>query len=248
MIREGAVKQVISVSMALIAATLAAPVAAAEMISLTSGNGVSSGYQVPGEAVTFGSSQGPVTITGWSVDYSDTIRKGQLGVWSSGIGVRNSRTDNSHTIDNKGWTDFILLQFENAVVLNSAQFNTGWQWLWDTDATIGFGVLPLSDVSNLEGESWPISWLTTYESGSVGYSGNSLRDINPNGETGNVWLIGASFNNPDWKADGFKLASITVSAVPEPRAWILLLFGIGAIGAAMRAQRAGRASRVSFAF
>lgn len=55
---------------------------------------------------------------------------------SSGIGVRNTGGDNSHTIDNSGWTDFVLLQFANPVRWKNARFNTGWHSMNDTDATM----------------------------------------------------------------------------------------------------------------
>ncbi|MEM6857713.1 MAG: PEPxxWA-CTERM sorting domain-containing protein [Pseudomonadota bacterium] len=225
-------------SFALLASALTgAPAIAAETIDLTSGNSNASGSQERGEAVLFDSDVGTVTVSAWTVTNRGTIRTASVGVWSSGIGVKNSILD-THTIDNLGWTDFILLQFETAVALANVQFNTGYNWMNDTDATIGFGVLPISDISSLDGEQWPIPWLTTFESGSVGKSGSVTRDINPNNEFGNVWLIGASFENPDIKKDGFKIASVEVSAIPEPATWLMFILGLGLLGAAMRNTKA----------
>ncbi|MXP44589.1 DUF642 domain-containing protein [Allopontixanthobacter sediminis] len=47
--------------------------------------------------------------------------------------------------------------------------------------------------------------------------------------------------------DGILLDAVSVSAVPEPSTWLLLVFGIGAIGFAMRRQKRAR-TRVSYAF
>lgn len=227
------------------------PAHAAETIIFAPGSGLPSGYAAPGAQLVFAGDNGTsVTVTGWSVDGSGRIRSGQLGLWSAGLGVKNSATDNSHTIDNSGWTDFVLLQFGQPVSLGSAQFDTGWQGFWDTDATIGFGVLPISGLSSLAGSEWPIPWMTTFGSGEKGYSGDSFRNINPNGESGSVWLIGASFSNPEGtkKLDGFKIESISfTSAVPEPGTWMLMVIGIGMLGGALRHRRRQQ-SKVSLAF
>ena len=233
------ISSVSALSLALLAAS--APAHAAETIIFAPGSGLPGGYAAPGAPLVFAGDNGTsVTVTGWSVDYSGRIRSGQLGLWSAGLGVKNSATDNSHTIDNSGWTDFVLLQFGQPVSLGSAHFNTGWQGFRDTDATIGFGILPISDTSSLAGSNWPIPWLTTFGSGQKGNSGDSFRDINPNGESGNIWLIGASFSNPEGgkKLDGFKLESIRfTSAVPEPGTWVLMVIGLGMLGGALRYRR-----------
>jgi PEP-CTERM motif len=227
---------------------LGAPAFAATTISFTSGGPAGSGYSSSGAAVAFTSNGITATVTGWSVNSRGVISPGQLGVWSSGIGVRNSSTDNSHTIDNSGWTDFLLLRFAAPVRLEDARFNTGWHSMNDTDATIGYGNASLSQISALGGQSWSVPWLTTYQSGSVGASGNSTRSINPQGLSGNTWLIGASFSNPDRRLDGFKLQSISVnSAVPEPGTWMTMLLGFGLLGGAMRYRRRQQ-TRVSLSF
>lgn len=231
----------------LLPTALGSPALAATTISFTSGGSVSSGYAAPGQALTFTGDGITATVTGWSVNSRGEISSGQLGVWSAGIGVKNSAGDNSHTIDNKGWTDFLLLQFANPVRLENARFTTGWHNMNDTDATIGYGVVSLNQITSLEGQTWPIPWLTTFSSRSD-TSGNNTRNINPQGFGGNTWLIGASFSNPDRKLDGFKLQSLVVSsAVPEPGTWVTLLLGFGIMGGAMRYRRRQHA-RATFSF
>lgn len=226
-----------TVPIILAAATLAAPANAATTISFTSGASINSGYAGTGQALTFSNGGVSARVTAWSVNSRGVISPGQLGVWSSGIGVRNIGSDNSHTIDNNGWTDFVLLQFANPVRLENARFNTGWHSMSDTDATIGYGVVPLSQIASLEGQTWPIPWLSTFSSGAAGRSGNSTRNINPQGVSGNTWLIGASFSNPDRRLDGFKLERVSVStAVPEPGTWLTMLLGFGFLGGALRCR------------
>lgn len=237
-----------TVPIILAAAALAAPATAATTISFTSGGSISSGYAGTGEALTFSGGGVSARVTAWSANNRGVISPGQLGVWSAGIGVRNTGGDNSHTIDNSGWTDFLLLQFDNPVRLENARFNTGWHSMSDTDATIGYGIVSLSQIASLQGQTWPIPWLETFSSGAVGTSGNSTRNINPQGFSGNTWLIGASFSNPDRKLDGFKLQSIAVnSAVPEPGTWLTLLFGFALLGSAMRYRRRQQ-PQTSFSF
>lgn len=228
-------------------ALLSAPAMAVETIELSSENAGTSGLQGKGEALEFDSDLGTVTVTGWSVDRSNTVREAQLGVWSSGVGVLNGRYDNSHTIDNSGWVDFILLEFETLVALQDVQFNTGWHWMNDTDATIGFGIVSVSDISSLAGETWPIEWLTTFESGERGRSGSESRNVNPDNAFGDVWLIGASFDNPDWKKDGFKISSIHVMAVPEPSTWMMFILGLGLVGGVMRKSKLRSSGGLSIA-
>lgn len=236
------------ITLMLTATALGSSAFAATTISLTPGGSVTSGYSSTGEAVVFSSNGITATLTGWSVNSQGVISAGQIGVWSSGVGVLNSRTDNSHTIDNSGWTDFLLLQFANPVRLADASFNTGWHSMNDTDATIGYGIASLDQIASLNGETWSVPWLNTYQSGSAGASGNNTRNINPQGFIGNTWLIGASFANPDRRLDGFKLERITVStAVPEPTAWAMMLLGFGFVGVSIRSAKRRQKVTVSYA-
>lgn len=226
------------------AIALGAPANAAETIWLDSDHSSYSGYYASGAGLGFAGGGVNATASAWSIGTDGKIRAAQLGIWNQGLGVKNGSGDNSHTIDNKGYLDFVLLQFDKIVKLETARLTTGWHGMKDTDATIGYTVLAAPSLTPLALSGQLQSSLSSYNlygSGSVGNSGTSTRNINPDNKVGNVWLIGASFKNPEGstKLDGFKLEKLTftVSAVPEPGTWMMMLLGIGAIGGAMRSRR-----------
>lgn len=188
-----------------------------------------------------------VRVTAWSIDTNNIIHSATLGVWADGLGVDNSDrygTDNSHTVDNSGWKDFLLFQFDEIVELETAWFRTGWHSMSDTDATIGYDTVALSYLlqPGLSGQGIAaLDDLNLYASNRNSL-GNNSRDINPNDFSGNLWLIGASFSNPDKTLDGFKLQKLTYDipppAVPEPGTWLMMILGFGLIGGVMRARKA----------
>lgn len=83
-----------------------------------------------------------VRITGWSSSStSNVISNAFLGAFSgAGLGVTNQGESGlgNHTVDNSGYYDFVLLQFDRNVVLDWANFNSIDNG--DTDATIGRGI------------------------------------------------------------------------------------------------------------
>ncbi len=221
---------------ALVAATISSSANAAQTI-LFSG---SSGDQPNGASTIFTSTGTNAKVTAWSIGNDNKIYQAQLGVWAGGIGVKNGSSDDSHTIDNSGRKDFIVIQFDKLVELATATFNTGWHGFSDTDATIGYLIsgTPYATTVNLTGANQSsLSSYNLYESGSIGNSGNSTRNINPTGKLSNTWLIGSSFNNPEgaYNLDGFKLEKLTFSAaVPEPATWMFMMLGMAAVGFTMR--------------
>lgn len=213
-----------------------------------------------GAGRTFTDGSVTVRATAWSINNADIINPGKLGVWPDGLGVNNAYNDGSHTVDNSGYLDFIVLQFDTIVELENARFNTNTAWGFnDTDATIGYGLSGIPYTTSLGLTGQPASFLNSfnlYSSNSPG-NGSNTRNINPGGNVGNVWLIGASFNNPSepyrtyYKKylDGFKLEKVTYSvpppAVPEPSTWAMMLLGFGLIGGAMRTAK-GKKERIAF--
>ncbi|MXP28768.1 PEPxxWA-CTERM sorting domain-containing protein [Porphyrobacter algicida] len=192
-----------------------------------------------------------VKVSAFSINNKAKVETAKLGSWSgNGMGVLNNANDGSHTIDNQGYTDFVILAFDQSVTLDKALFKTGYyggsDYYNDTDATIGFidlaGFNWASDISYISGTSASdlSSYFSTYASNSNG-NGSQSRDINSVGNTANVWLIGAAFSNPDSKRDGFKIKSLTYSvpetAVPEPAAWALMILGFGMVGGMLRRKR-----------
>jgi PEP-CTERM motif len=176
-----------------------------------------------------------------------------LGATSVGDGTANnagvwSGASNTHTIDNVGAQDFIILQFDRKVKLISATFSPfAVSGSTDSDATIG--VRNLANQSDL-GPNAAINLTTRaslnaligtqYERDSS--LGNTNRALDPNNYVGRLWLIAASLQTSnqryyDNKKDGYKLKDIkvqTVGAVPEPANWALMIAGFGLIGGAMR--------------
>lgn len=222
------------------AAALAAP-AEASVVWLDSDHTSYGGYYAPGQSLLFSGGGVNVRASAWSIDTGGTIHEAQLGVWDQGLGVRNGTNDNSHTVDNSGWLDFILLQFDEAVELSYAEFNTGWHGMNDTDATIGYALsaLPFASPPGWDGLSDAVlSGFNLYSSNAG--SGYSLRNVNPGDNVGNLWLIGASFTQPDRHLDGFKLEKVkfeATPAVPEPATWLMMILGFGFVGGLMRSRR-----------
>jgi hypothetical protein len=246
------VRKALSIIAAVAAGSLSVPAVASDLLWLDSQHTpFYSGDQPTGSSLLFSVNGVNVRASAWSL-HDGNIYRASLGVWPQGLGVKNGSTDNSHTVDNSGYLDFILFQFDQVVELDMARFNTGWHNMNDTDATIGY------DTSNLSFAAPPawhgqsqalLSALDFYSSNAgsggpntSGNSGNSYRDINPNNYTGNLWIVGASFNNPDgsYKLDGFKLEKLTfkqTGGVPEPSTWAMLLVGFFGIGGALRSSR-----------
>lgn len=221
-------------------ALLGATPAIASEILFTNGG---SNYQ---ESKTFTDGTVSVKVSAFSINNSNKVETAWLGSWSPGMGVLNKANDGSHTIDNQGYTDFVILAFDQNVTLGDAMFSTGFyggsDFYNDTDATIGYFGGSSFNVSSLVGTSKSnlASLFSTYSSNSIG-NGNQSRDINPYDATSSVWLIGAAFSNPDKYRDGFKIKSLTYSlpttGVPEPGTWALMIMGVGLIGASLRRKR-----------
>ena len=191
-----------------------------------------------------------VRVSAWSIDDGGIIQDAPLGIWDYGLGVQNGSGDNSHTVDNKGWNDFLLFQFDQTVELDTAMFVSGWHDMYDTDATIGYASLPIAYTTPLGLDGAPESILAganlyqSNDSSGFQYAPDfNTRGINPGNNVGNFWLIGASFDNPDRYYDGFKLKKLTYTvappppSVPEPGTWLLMILGFGLVGGVMRREK-----------
>jgi hypothetical protein len=194
-----------------------------------------------------------VRITGWSlqkVNGVTYIRDSKLMVYSpAGLSIisgdDDNGADNQHTIDNEGWKDFLVLQFDRNVKLTTASFTT-YSVVGsnpkDSDATIMAGDTSLAYTSSLtsllnDKNSSVLS--TVFNKGSwesLGGATDNTRDINPNRVFGDIWLIGASFTNADGKIDGFKLNNLAV--IPEPATWAMMIGGFGLVGGMARRRNA----------
>jgi hypothetical protein len=244
--------KVIAILAATAALAVSTPAVAQQTISF---NGPSSSVNGSPDGNIRSFSNGPVDVqaSAWSYNGS-SLKNGWLGQYSHGLGVtdRNeSGSNNSHTIDNSGYQDFVLLVFNKAVNVESAvlyPFSVGGST--DNDAWVSYADLPGAFTNpatpltassplwaalagndyNVSGSGWPYSV-----------------SLNSGGKFGNVWLIGASNPAAGWtdrRYDGFKLSSVTFSAapppppsVPEPATWAMMLLGFAASGTAIRRSR-----------
>lgn len=258
-------------SCALVAASaLLAPAAqAADIITfpLTSGaTNVSGGKNytatVNGKTVN-------VRVTAWSTDMA-TVKSGTVNSYTNGLGVTSTGESTGsphHTIDNNVNRDFLIFQFDQAVKLLSGKLTTynfsGQRH--DSDVTVGYGTTNISWNAGLGLNNATFAALDTMFTGpfvtinnasTSGQTANTTM-FNPAGNAGNIWLIGAAFWNPaenckTWTygtankpcTDGFKLSQLkleTVSMVPEPGTWAMMIVGFGLIGGALRLRRRGDA-------
>ena len=219
------------------------------------GNDNSNTFGAAGNARTVAASNSPaisVRATGWNASGASVLA-GYLGAYSQGLGVMGSQAD-QHFIDNYGNVDFVLLQFSKPVTLTSGIFNAyfiaGAGTPRDSDASLAVGsTAPGSWTSNLFASGTSAATVASLFSGgfqsNVAANSGAPRALNPGGLTGNLWAIAAG--GADGNFDGFKIAQLTVSAVPEPATWAMMILGMGAVGFAMRSRRA-KATKVSYAF
>ena len=257
----------------LMAFAVATPSFASTVVTLplnSGGTGASTGRVF---TVTVGSMTVKVRVTAWStsgVMNSSNVTKGGVHVYSNGLGVTSSGEGSSspqHAVDNAGNKDFLIFQFDQPVELESAKFTTynAGSTRTDGDATIAYGsttgnwmVDPLAANSNygqlaaLFGNSFAASNVNS-TSGQTA----TTRLLNAGNNSGNLWLIGSSFNNPNENCrrdrstvcfDGFKLSQLSVqSAVPEPSTWMMMLIGFGFVGFSMRRRSRNHATGLATA-
>lgn len=228
----------------LAAASLIASAASAETFNFdTGGSNSSNNY---GNVRTFVGSNGTkVEVTGYSVTFGGTLSTGYVGQYAGyGLGVTDTAEDGSapgHTIDNSGRYDFLVLQFQSAV--NVTQLGlTAWG---DTDISWAVGTTATAFNSTLSFANW--SAVDAAFNAFQASNGNSMSDgsgftrSTPGGASGNLFFISAGMPNPDQSSDYVKLKTLT--AVPEPASWAMMIGGLAVVGSAMRRRK----TEISFA-
>ncbi len=177
----------------------------------------------------------------------DYLAASNLGSHAQGLGVANDEWGDNHTIDNSGWTDFIVLQFDKVVSVSSLGIHgfggTDLTWAVGTTTTSFDGTLSFASLTALDD-----AFGTFNASPGVNNSNSySNRPVNNSALTGNLFLVSASTLNSAGTNDSFKLKGLTanVAAVPEPATWGMMMIGLGLAGAMMRRSKANTA--VSFA-
>lgn len=227
--------------------------AASFVFGLAGGSSATSGTH--GNARVFSATTGGTTInmrvTGWSLTSASIlglVQDSYLGFYNNGLGVTSGDESGSgatHTSDNQNRYDFFVLQFDRAVSLVSGTFTPfSLGGYLDTDATVGFGTTNTAWNSQPALNNQSFSTLSgVFNGGFSTLTGNgttNTRLLNPAANIGNIWLVGAAFNNADRRTDAFKFSNLTVSggtAVPEPATWAMMIMGFGLVGSAMRRRR-----------
>lgn len=232
-------------------AIVASPAAAATTVAYsfnTTGNTAENGTY--GNAITFNTANKPSTLkmsaTAWQLGPIGTISSAYLGAYGGGLGVTGIGDMNGanglHQIDNVGlYTDFVLLEFNQAVTLASIKTNSyGIGGVTDNDAV-------WADMSAFTSPTWN-STAGFASSFTLPTDWGNIADPNVSGwrltgadTVSTKWLVAAAPLPLSNRNDGFKLSSITVAeqvaAVPEPAAWAMMILGMGAIGFAMRRRQ-----------
>lgn len=227
----------------LAAASLIASAASAETFGFDTGGTNSSNTY--GNVRTFiGSSGTKVEVTGWSLTSGGTLAAAYVGQYANyGLGVTDTAEDGSapgHTIDNSGRFDFLVIQFEQPLNVTNLGL-TAWG---DTDITWAVGSTATAFSSTLSFANWT----------AVDNAFNAFQASNGNwmsdgsafsrviaGSPGNLFFVGGAMPNPDQNSDYVKLKSLT--AVPEPASWAMMIGGLAVVGSAMRRRK----TAVSFA-
>lgn len=245
---------------ALAAATLVAavPASAADYVidatkatTATAGIGNTFTFKV---AAADGNSFLNVKASAWVRGFDGSYTAAELTSSASGFGINQTGESATYAgIDNASGWEFLVLQFDQDVSLQSAMLNPtslGTVNPADTDAFVARAMGSFTSamtgavVKGFESGYDPTkqSGATYFNSDSTTYNGSTTQTLN-SGQANNMLMIGASMNGPDSNQDAFKLNMIKVtSSVPEPTTWMTMILGFGMIGAAVRRRRgAGKA-------
>jgi hypothetical protein len=227
-----------------IAVGTAAPATASTTFALTGNDSINGTF---GNQRVFTAGGISVRASGWravSNNGSYTAERSYLARFSNGLGVTstgdNSGRDSLHTIDNRNGFDFVLFQFDRAVTLTGATLNTyRVNGSRDNDVFIGTVNTNLAWTSGiaLQNNSGLLNDLI--DAGISIKSGTNTptaRSFASYGQFGNLWLVGADFNNIDG-TDAFKMRNLMVTPVPEPATWAMMIAGFGAVGIGLRRRR-----------
>jgi hypothetical protein len=181
----------------------------------TGGNTVT-GY---GGSLTFTSGAISTTATAWARDTNGDYQQARLGSYANGLGVVNGPYDDSHTVDNSGWEDYVRFVFSEAVTVTRVSV---WPY-GDIDISYNF-------------DQTAINW----------YSQNATANGNPTTivlsqtELSRYFRLGAergSDTNDKFKIAGLRIET-AVRKVNEPGSLMLLGAGLLALGFVSLRRRA----------
>lgn len=225
-------------------------------------NAIGNNYKY--QVTTSGGEKLDVMVTAWSRQLDNTIKQGTLASFgTNGLGIfqQGESTDgNFHQIDNVNGWEFLTLQFSRAVTLTGgilnaftlaktdaagnpmkdASGNIIYRDYKDNDAFIGWGNNTTGAWNknlSLQNYNWDLVSGSLLGSTNTNSDGTAAQTFNLMNATANTWMIGGSINGPDSLNDAFKLAQLTVTAVPEPTTWAMMLVGFGMVAGAARYRR-----------
>lgn len=196
---------------------------------------------------------------------SGTHTASQLQEWGGGLGVSNQGEGTNapapaHTLDNNGWTDYVLLHFDRLVSLENVEVGlTTYRQDGeiDADVTLALGQVntgfnqfidPTTDFPML---SSFLDYQTDYWTASTDGSLSNGQYVTQNdfsfgaNQFGNVVMIAGDLLNPNNNLDSFKLKAINVDVfqpmnqVPAPGALALMGLGLIGLGRLRQRKRAG---------
>ncbi|AFY38467.1 Cna B domain protein [[Leptolyngbya] sp. PCC 7376] len=161
-----------------------------------------------GNIRTFNKDGVVVDVSAFSRDTNGVWRDGFLGKYSHGLGVTNSDGDGSHAVENQGWLDVILFEFNQDVVVDKAFLDYVGH---DSDITIWIGDRDGADISELSD-----SLLDSFtKENNNGGSSDRWANFNGDGISGDTLILTPSTKDPHDLDDLFKLKKLNVDVAGE---------------------------------